>query len=104
MLPERFTPIPEVYQDTLEHIDASIAGIHPLGIETHDELIQKAYHQAETCGCRQCKAGFWYAMRDAVQSDQRHDSVAETQEVIDRYFPLADDIFDIDEDGNVDPF
>jgi hypothetical protein len=94
---ERFTPIPEVYADTLERIDARIAEYDTLGIETHEERINRAFHRSEVCGCMACKRRFWHAVEEAVVAEFRHDE-QDIIEAIEKYTPLIDEVADLDDD------
>jgi len=91
------TPIPDVFEDTLERIDAKIAEVSPLGIETHDERINRAYHRSEVCGCRACKRRFWHAVEDAVEAERRRGDQG-IIDAIERYAPLINEIADLDDD------
>lgn len=96
------TPIPTVYEETLERIAVDIASrepnpIHHFGIETHNERINRTYHRAEQCGCSTCKARFWRAVEDAVESEMRH-SEDEVVAAIERYAPLIDEMAGCEDD------
>ena len=96
---ERFTPIPEVYADTLERIDARIAEYDTLGIETHEERINRAFHRSEVCGCMACKRRFWRAVEEAVESEQRHGADGMI-DMIEKYSPLIDEFAGLDDLGD----
>jgi len=91
------TPIPEIYEETLERTASRIGELPYFGIETHDERINKAYHRAEACGCQACKNRFWHAVEEAVEAERRH-SDEDIIAAIERYSPLINEVADFDDD------
>lgn len=68
------TRIPEVYQETLERIDAKIGNYYTFGMKDplmdskgyhwQDE-IEFSYNRWQICGCNQCKKAFFSSVRNA---------------------------------------
>lgn len=94
---ERYTHIPDVYEETLERKATDISELPYFGIETFEEKINRAYHRAEACGCGSCKARFWRAVEEAVESESRHIGDEDIMAAIEKYAPLIDDTAEIDD-------
>ena len=95
--------IPDIYEDELYYIDALQASEHPLGIETYEDRITRAFDRMVGCGCGSCKRQFWHEVEKAAEFAQRNGDrlVCEQMEAIIRAHIERSEGLDVYEDDDV---